>query len=176
VGAAPATRKSQTVTCPHCGRKNRVPAAAEGRPKCGNCKAPLPWIADAGDDDFAEIAERAEPYVVVDLWATWCGPCRMVSPALEQVARELAGQVKLVKVDIDRSPRLAQRFQVQAVPTLLVLDRGEVIARQAGAAPANVLRSWIEQAIAARRSGAPGPSSATASSGASGTSGASAEG
>ncbi|MFE7775279.1 thioredoxin [Streptomyces sp. NPDC057445] len=144
------TADSRTVVCDKCGRKNRVPASAEGIPRCGNCKASLPWIADAGDDDFAEIAEKATPFVLVDLWATWCGPCRMVSPALEQVARELAGKVKLVKVDIDQSPRLAQRFQVQAVPTLLLLDKGEVIARQAGAAPAPALRKWVEETIADR--------------------------
>ncbi|WP_127360864.1 thioredoxin [Actinacidiphila soli] len=143
----------QTVTCPNCGRTNRVRAAAEGWPRCGNCKAPLPWIADAGDDDFAEIAEQAAPYVVVDLWAPWCGPCLMVSPALEQVARELAGQIKLVKVDIDRSPELARRFEVQAVPTLLVLHKGEVIARQTGAAPAHLLRPWVEGTIAGHRPG-----------------------
>jgi thioredoxin 2 len=140
-------RPGQTVTCPHCGRGNRVPVAAEGQPRCGRCGSPLPWMVDAGDEDFAEIAEQAQPYVVVDLWATWCAPCRMVSPALEQVARELAGRIKLVKVDIDRSPRLAQQFEVRAVPTLLVLHGGRVVARQAGAAPANVLRSWVEGAI-----------------------------
>ncbi|MGW7018706.1 thioredoxin [Streptomyces decoyicus] len=145
------TSRSKTVVCESCGRKNRVPAAGDGRPKCGNCATPLPWIVDAGDDDFAEIAEKAAPLVLVDLWATWCGPCRMVSPALEQVARELAGKIKLVKVDVDQAPRLSQRFQVQAVPTLLLLDKGEVIARQAGAAPANVLRQWVEETIAGRR-------------------------
>jgi thioredoxin 2 len=95
----------------------------------------LPWIVDAGDEDFAEIAEQATVPVLVDLWAVWCGPCRMVSPALEQLAREKAGQLKLVKVDVERAPKLAQRFAVQAVPTLIVLDRGKVIARQLGAAP-----------------------------------------
>lgn len=75
----------------------------------------------------------------------------MVSPALERVARDLAGRIKLVKVDVDRSPRLARRFQVQAVPTLLPLDKGEVIARQAGAAPAPALRKWVEESVAARR-------------------------
>ncbi|MFG2828266.1 thioredoxin [Streptomyces sp. NPDC048434] len=143
--------RSETVRCEKCGSKNRVPAAAEGRPRCGNCGAPLPWIVDAGDDDFAEVAEQAAPLVLVDLWATWCGPCRMVSPALEQVARELAGKVKLVKVDVDQAPKLSQRFQVQAVPTLLLLDKGEVIARQAGAAPAGALRKWVEDTIAGRR-------------------------
>ncbi|MFG2396456.1 thioredoxin [Streptomyces lydicus] len=146
-----ATSPSKTVVCESCGRKNRVPAAADGRPKCGNCGTPLPWIVEAGDDDFAEVAEQAAPVVLVDLWATWCGPCRRVSPALEQVARELAGKIKLVKVDVDQAPRLSQRFQVQAVPTLLLLDRGEAIARQAGAAPANVLRQWVEETVAGRR-------------------------
>ncbi len=146
-----ATSRSKTVVCESCGRKNRVPASGDGRPKCGNCGTPLPWIVEAGDDDFAEIAEQAAPVVLVDLWATWCGPCRRVSPALEQVARELAGKIKLVKVDVDQAPRLSQRFQVQAVPTLLLLDKGEAIARQAGAAPANVLRQWVEETVAGRR-------------------------
>ncbi|MEV7381240.1 thioredoxin [Streptomyces lydicus] len=146
-----ATNRSKTVVCESCGRKNRVPAAGDGRPKCGNCGTPLPWIVEAGDDDFAEVAEQATPVVLVDLWATWCGPCRRVSPALEQVARELAGKIKLVKVDVDQAPRLSQRFQVQAVPTLLLLDQGKAIARQAGAAPANVLRQWVEENIAGRR-------------------------
>ncbi|MGH3775295.1 MAG: thioredoxin [Pseudonocardiaceae bacterium] len=127
---------------------NRVPAAARGKPRCGNCKAFLPWIADAGDEDFAEIVEQATVPVLVDLWAAWCGPCRMVSPALEQLAREKAGQLKLVKVDIERAPKLAQRFSVQAVPTLMVLYRDEVIARQPGAAPVDALRSWLDDAIA----------------------------
>jgi thioredoxin 2 len=144
---------SQITDCPSCGHRNRVPDAAGGTPRCGDCHSALPWIVAAGDDDFAEIAERAAPFVLVDMWATWCGPCRMVSPALEEVARDLAGEIKLVKVDVDRSPQLAARFEVQAVPTLLVLDGGEVIARQAGAAPAPALRSWVEQAMAGRRAG-----------------------
>jgi thioredoxin 2 len=127
---------------------NRVPAAARGKPRCGNCNAFLPWIADAGDEDFAEIAEQATIPVLVDLWAAWCGPCRMVSPALEQLAKEKAGQLKLVKVDIERAPKLAQRFSVQAVPTLMVLYQGEVIARQPGAAPVDALRRWLDGAIA----------------------------
>ncbi|WP_369216919.1 thioredoxin [Streptomyces flavofungini] len=150
------TTRTTTVTCPNCGRGNRIPVAAAGRPKCGHCERPLPWVVDSGDDDFAEVAERASLPVVVDLWATWCGPCRMVSPALEQVARDLAGRIKLVKVDVDKNPRLSGRFEVQAVPTLLVLDRGEQVARQAGAAPAHALRTWVEQALAGREAQAGG--------------------
>ncbi|MCQ4083490.1 thioredoxin [Streptomyces sp. RB6PN25] len=145
-----ARARTYTVRCGSCGKGNRIPAAAEGIPKCGNCHSLLPWVVDATDQDFAEIAEQASLPVLVDMWATWCGPCRMVSPALEQVAREMAGRIKLVKVDVDRSPRLQQRFMVQAVPTLLILDRGKEIARQAGAAPPHVLRDWAERALAGR--------------------------
>lgn len=147
---ATGTAPSAVVTCPQCGTRNRVAAVGEGVPRCGNCHHALPWIAEAGDDDFAEVAERASVPVIVDLWATWCAPCRMVSPALEQLATERAGQLKLVKVDVDAAPRLSQRFDVRAVPTLLVLRDGEVIARQAGAAPVPVLRSWLDEALNAQ--------------------------
>jgi thioredoxin 2 len=145
--SAPATARTSILACPNCGKKNRVPAAADSIPKCGNCHQPLPWIVDAGDDDFAEVAEKSPVPVLVDLWATWCGPCRMVSPALERLATDRAGQLKLVKVDVDKAPRLSQRFEVRAVPTLMVLRDGEVLARQPGAAPEPALRSWLDQAL-----------------------------
>ena len=124
-----------------------MPAAASGHPQCGNCHKPLPWIADAGEDTFAEIAEAASVPVVVDLWAPWCGPCRMVSPALEKVATEMAGKIKLVKVNVDEAPRLQQRFGVQAIPTLLLLRKGEIIARQVGAVPEQAIKTWVNQAL-----------------------------
>jgi thioredoxin 2 len=138
---------AELIRCQNCSRMNRVPAAAQGTPQCGNCHQPLAWIADAGDDTFADIAEAAVIPVVVDMWAPWCGPCRAVSPALEQLARDLAGRVKLVKVNVDEAPKLQQRFSVQAIPTLMVLRRGEVIARQAGAMPLPMLRDWVQRAL-----------------------------
>src|SRR5215472_14061120 len=138
---------SEPVACPNCGQKNRVPEAADGTPRCGKCHEPLPWIADADDATFADVAEAARIPVIVDLWAPWCGPCRMVSPALEQLARDLAGQVKLVKVNVDTSPQISQRFDAQAIPTLLLLRGGQVAARQIGAAPIAVLRAWVENAL-----------------------------
>jgi thioredoxin 2 len=101
-------------------------------------------VVDAGDEDFTDVAERATIPVVVDLWAPWCGPCRQVSPALEQLARERAGRLKLVKVDVDKAPIVSRRFTVQAVPTLLILRDGQVLARRAGAAPLDALRKWVD--------------------------------
>jgi thioredoxin 2 len=139
---------SGPVRCEHCGQANRVPAAAAGTPRCGKCHQPLAWIADADDTTFAEVADAAKVPVIVDLWAPWCGPCRMVSPALEQLARDLAGQVKLVKVNVDVAPQISQRFAAQAIPTLLVLRGGQVVARQTGAVPLPALRAWVDQALA----------------------------
>jgi thioredoxin 2 len=141
------TDDARIVTCPHCGRKNRVPAAVAGKPRCAQCHQWLPWIVDARDDTFAQIAENSSIPVLVDLWATWCGPCRTVSPALEQLAQERAGQLKLVKVDVDVAPALSQRFAVRAVPTLLLLREGEVLGRQSGAAPIAGLRAWVDETL-----------------------------
>jgi thioredoxin 2 len=135
------------VTCPHCRHRNRIPAAAEGFPRCGDCKKPLPWIVDASDRDFAEVVEQATLPVLVDLWAPWCGPCRRVSPVLEQLAVEKAGEIKLVKVNADEAAELSRRFNVRSIPTLLVLRRGQVVAEQVGAASAVALRPWLEDAI-----------------------------
>jgi thioredoxin 2 len=135
------------IACRNCGRKNRVPTAARGSPRCGNCHQALPWIVEAGDDDFGEVVEAATIPVVLDLWAPWCGPCRMVTPALEQLAAEFAGKVKLVKVNVDEAPRVAQRFEVTGIPTLLVLQRGQVVAEQIGAAPEHALREWLTRSL-----------------------------
>ncbi|HSK60563.1 MAG TPA: thioredoxin [Actinomycetospora sp.] len=145
--SAPAEQRASTVRCPHCRKANRVPAVAAGSPRCGHCHRPLPWITDAGDDDFAEVADHTSLPVLVDLWAPWCGPCRMVSPALEQLAEELAGRIKLVKVDVDRSPTIARRFAVRAVPTLIVQRDGDVLDRRSGAMPLADLRDWVHQAL-----------------------------
>jgi thioredoxin 2 len=135
------------VECANCGRRNRVPSIASGVPRCGNCHRPLPWIAEAGDDTFASVVEQATMPVLVDFWATWCAPCRMVSPALEQLARERAGELKLVKIDCDAAPKLVERFSVQAVPTLLVMRNGQILSRQSGAAPLDALRRWVDEAL-----------------------------
>src|SRR2546423_12635178 len=103
---------SEIVTCERCGRRNRVPAAAAGKPQCGNCGAPLPWIAEADDATFGQVVEASSVPVLLDLWAPWCGPCRMVSPALERLARRYAGAWKLGKVNLDHATQIAQRVRV----------------------------------------------------------------
>jgi thioredoxin 2 len=139
---------SSLITCPRCGKTTRIPAAAAGHPRCGNCRADLPWIVDAGDADFGVIAEQSSTPALIDFWAAWCGPCRMVSPVLDKLAHERAGRVKLVKVDVDRAPALSRRFDVQAIPTMLLIREGNVVARQTGAPQAAALRQWLDGALA----------------------------
>ncbi|MDZ7733938.1 MAG: thioredoxin [Acidimicrobiia bacterium] len=145
------TAASSVVSCPSCGQRNRLPVAASGTPRCPSCHAPLPWIVDAGEDDFDRVVGDASTPVLVDLWAPWCGPCRMVSPALEKLARDYAGRVKLVKVNVDEAPGISQRFGVQGIPTLLVSDGGRILDRRTGAAPESQLRAWLDGVLASRR-------------------------
>lgn len=138
---------SDIVECPNCGQRNRVPASTAGKPRCAQCRNWLPWIVDAGDADYESVVEKSSVPVLVDLWAPWCGPCRMVSPALEQLATERAGNLKLVKVNVDNAPQISQRFDVQAVPTLLITRGSTVLARRAGAAPVAALRMWVDDTL-----------------------------
>jgi thioredoxin 2 len=135
------------VACTNCGTRNRVPGAVAGTPRCSACHTNLPWIVDAGDADVADVVDTASMPVLIDLWAPWCGPCRAVSPILEQLARRHAGTVKLVKINVDESPISAQRFAAQSIPTLVLVDHGEVRARQVGAAPEHVLDAWLTQGL-----------------------------
>lgn len=146
---ATAEERKQIVRCGSCGARNRVPEVASGRPRCPSCKSPLPWVATAGDADFAQVVDQAPVPVLLDLWAEWCGPCRVVSPILERLAVEFAGRIKLVKVDVDTAPATAQRFDARSIPTLVLLDHGQPRARRVGAAPEGDLRTWLEHALPA---------------------------
>ena len=134
---------ASVVACPSCAKKNRVPVAAAGSPVCAVCKTPLPWLVDATMDTFDAALDGNVP-VVVDLWAPWCGPCRMVAPILERLAAERAGQLKIVKVNVDEQPHVSARYGVQGIPTLLLLDHGREIGRQVGAASAPALHRWLD--------------------------------
>ena len=135
---------SDIVACPACGTRNRLPVSASGSPTCAKCHAHLPWIVAAGDSDFDAAVDAKVP-VLVDLWAPWCAPCRMVSPILERLATENAGKLKLVKVDVDESPRIMTRFGVQAIPTLVILKGGQEASRQQGAGNRAQLSAWINR-------------------------------
>ena len=134
------------VACPSCGKRNRVPTVASGTPRCAHCHAALPWLVNAGEADF-DAAVRTPAAVLVDLWAPWCGPCKMVAPGVERASVDLAGRLKVVKVNVDEAPGISARFGVQGIPTLLVLRDGQPVARQVGALPADRLVAWVRTTV-----------------------------
>jgi thioredoxin 2 len=142
--------KSGVVACPSCGKKNRVPTVAVGSPVCAVCKTALPWLVEATEESV-DSALNANVPVLVDLWAPWCGPCRMIAPLLEQLAVERAGQLKIVKVNVEQLPQVSAAYRVQGIPTLLLLDHGREIGRQVGAVPAPVLHAWLDSQLVAAR-------------------------
>ncbi len=137
---------SAVVACPSCATKNRVPRSSPGTPRCARCHSDLPWVADAGDDDFASVVDSAR-LVLVDLWAPWCGPCKMVAPVLETLARDFAGDLKVVKVNVDEAPGTAARYEARSIPTLLFLRGGELVDRVVGAQPERALRARVQQLL-----------------------------
>src|SRR5690606_1590026 len=136
--------------CAACGRDNRVPARhLADRGRCGACKAELPPIAEPIDVDaaaFDEITREARVPVLVDYWAKWCAPCRIVAPEVARVARELAGRAVVLKVNTETQPELASRYNVQAIPLFQVFSKGRRVGEQAGAVDHRALRRWLEQA------------------------------
>ncbi|HEX4430818.1 MAG TPA: thioredoxin domain-containing protein [Frankiaceae bacterium] len=141
------TTEATTILCTNCGTRNRVPIAAAGKPRCGKCQSPLPWVVAIKEDAFAAAVEGADLPVLLDVWAEWCRPCRILTPALEKLAAEMAGTLKLVKLNADESPNTMNRFQIKAIPTLLVMVHGEERAHQAGAVPLPQLRSWLASVL-----------------------------
>lgn len=138
---------SATVACTACGTKNRVPVVTAGRPRCASCKADLPWLVDATGDEFTAALDQSALPVLVDLWAPWCGPCKAVAPALEQLAADLAGTLRVVKVNVDHAPEVSARLGVQGIPTMVLYDDGVEIARQVGALSGSAIREWVEQEL-----------------------------
>jgi len=135
---------AHVVPCPTCGTRNRVPAVASGIPHCLSCHASLPWIATADDSNLDAVTDSSRLPVLIDLWAPWCGPCRQLSPLLEKAARERAGKMKLVRVNVDQSPGAARLFDARSIPTLVLLSKGRRIGRQVGALPAAQLTRWLD--------------------------------
>lgn len=144
--------------CPKCGAKNRVDenAASVSQPVCGKCGEKLPEVAAAApgtsnakpqvvtDATFANdvVAASSSVVVLVDAWAPWCGPCRMIAPVLDQLAAESRGRYKIAKLNVDENPQTSAQFQIRSIPTMLIFKHGQVVDTIVGAVP--------KQAIAAR--------------------------
>jgi len=134
----------KVVTCTACGQKTRVRAAAGGVPHCPKCGQALPWLTDSTTTEFKAVVEDSPVPVLIDFWAPWCGPCRIVAPAVEKLSRDLAGKLKAVKVNTDQEPSLQERFGVRGIPTLVLMDASEERDRVTGAMGADALRRWVE--------------------------------
>ena len=148
---------SQLVRCPACGATNRVPMdklETRGQPVCGRCKRPLPiGVQDTApvtvtDATFASEVERLPVPVLLDAWAPWCGPCRMIAPIVDQLAAELAGQVRVAKLNVDDNPVTAGRLDVRSIPMLLVFKGGREIDRIVGVQPKAEIARRVLRAVA----------------------------
>ena len=152
--------ESRLLRCPNCGATNRVPLdklEAGRQPVCGRCKTPLPVGAAAGDGarpvtvtdaSFTTEVERSPVPVLLDAWAPWCGPCRMIAPVVDQLASELAGRARVAKLNVDENPVTARRLDVRSIPMLLVFKGGREVDRIVGVQPKSEITRRVERAIA----------------------------
>ena len=144
------TAKRVTLRCQFCQSWNRVDATrAHDRPKCGKCGKPL--LLDRpvplSDETFARTIEDSEIPVIVDFYADWCGPCKMMAPGVDAVAAKYQGQVLVAKLNTDQAPATSQRFEIRSIPTLIVFEHGRESTRQIGAVPQPMLETIVATTI-----------------------------
>lgn len=144
------TQNTLHLVCPHCGSLNRLPEDRLGAgPNCGNCHQslfqghPLPLDAAA----FARHRQYSDIPLLVDFWASWCAPCRMMAPAFEEAARQLEPEVRLAKVNTEEARDLAISLGIRSIPTLVLFVRGQEVARTAGAMEARSIIAWVRQRL-----------------------------
>jgi thioredoxin 2 len=153
MGDLSADARGVLVACPACGQRNRLVFDRLAAPvRCGRCKerlsAPATPLEAASSEDFDRLIAHASLPVVVDYWAPWCGPCRMVAPELEKVAKRSAGRWLIVKVNTDVLTDLGERFRIRSIPTMAVFAGGREVGRTAGARPADEIEAFVQRTLA----------------------------
>ena len=144
------------IRCPACGVANRVPRDKIDQglePVCGRCKTPLPVSIETRpvtvtDATFSAEVERSPVPVLVDAWAAWCGPCRMIAPVIDELAAEMAGRVRVAKLNVDENPMMAARFNLRSIPTLLLFKEGREADRIVGVQPKSEISRRLERLLA----------------------------